>query len=138
MIASCNTLSNLRCLEVSDNKIKDEGVKALTQGKYSQLEDIALNDNKLTVNGIYTLKNLGGISYLAISGNELTDDDIPKILQINPNRFVFLGLSRNQLTDTCLAELMNISGLEVLLVDRNKITTDRSQLKIRENQFVFY
>lgn len=73
-----------------------------------------------------------------MSGNELSDGDVPKILKANPDGFVFLGLSRNKLTEAVLFELLKMKSLEVLLLDRNDIKTNKEQLKVRDDLFLFY
>jgi len=48
-LSSCSTLTNLRALELSNNKIKDMGVKALITAKFNDLQDLDLGDNAITI-----------------------------------------------------------------------------------------
>lgn len=48
-LASTQSLANLTTLQINNNKIKDMGVKALITAKFSNLEDLDLGDNGITV-----------------------------------------------------------------------------------------
>lgn len=89
----------MKSLEINNNKIKDNGLKAIALGTYKNLEDISLNDNGLTSSSLESLANFMNLEYISVSGNSFGDQDLKAILKANPSGFVFLGLSRNKFTE---------------------------------------
>lgn len=138
IIASCESLNNLKSLELAGNKIKDGGVKALATEQFSDLEDLNLSDNGLTAEGVRTLKTFSAVEYLSLSGNSLSDECVDPIKSINPRGFAYIAVSRNNFSNEALRKFIPIKNLSVLLIDRNKITTAKSEVNAPSSLFVFY
>ena len=81
-------------------------MKALSTAYFSDLEDLSLNDNQLTIDGVSTLKNFSSILYLSLSGNKLNDSGVETLGSINPEGMVFLCLSRNDFTDKSVEKFL--------------------------------
>lgn len=105
---------------------------------FQELEDLSLNDNSLSTEGISTLKAHPSILFLSLNGNSIDDKAVSILKTINPNGITFLGLSRNKLTDEGLAQLITIKGLEALLIDRNEVKATKDEIAVPENLFLFY
>ena len=71
-------LTNLEILNLKNNQITNEGIKNLAMDSWSSLTDLNLEDNEISSEGFKILSTgfITNLKYLKLKGNDLTDEDI--------------------------------------------------------------
>ena len=100
-LANSSIVQNLSELSLNNNKIKDAGLKSLTQADLQVLEDLSLSfnspiidDNSLTSEGVKILeRRLESLECLSLGGNKLNDASVASLSKINPGIY-FLKLCK--------------------------------------------
>jgi serine/threonine protein kinase/tetratricopeptide (TPR) repeat protein len=137
----CNTITNtglkrlkpfyhIQSLEISSNKIEDEGLKFI--GNLSKIERLSLiGCNQITDAGIKELKKISALKRLNIAGCNMTDAVISTLNTFSPLETLSL-LGNNNITAEAILKLNALKNLRILNVDKCTNIKEDTIKKLRE------
>jgi len=118
---------NLKVVDLSKNKILDEGIKSIVKANWLQLEQLNLCCTGLTKDGIETLSkdnNWPNLKVIDLSNNKISDAGLESLVQANWSQLERLNLCCTRITTDgmkILSKDHNCTNLKVIDLSNNKI-----------------
>ena len=115
------SLKTLSSLNISNNRIDDEGVKVLCEGLGEELHTLNISHNEISDRGLEAIAQCKNLVELDISDNKIDDEGAEILCKGLGEEFHTLNISRNKIGDRGLEAISQRKNLVKLDISYNKI-----------------